>query len=369
MLNIEQDQLLCENAKQLLFGKDCTEEDRSLGVSLLLQAMQQGNLEARFILGRLLLEKKASVAGKENPQMGISFLCYAARAGYAPACAYLNRYYDSRYESAVGSQFEEKAPKPLVDFNGKRIKLRRTGARTPVDATLTFENGENVLTLSTNIAFVDGEDVIENPEAFYRTVVEGIQAWSGEYEVFGGQRLRVVVNVTQDERVYDNLYVVPMTDSFNELLLSMLEKFKLTKRFEAAKRFIREKRSAASMGLFRWSVHSRKIIYIHSQSGAFNEYDEIRHVVKHEFGHALGLGDLYKSLADDLQGVKVGQYREIDSYAKGDSDYYLVMCDHHGPVSNNDIEMVVLAFSKNCLQRYQPNKLRKRLSPALGKGN
>ena len=30
-----------------------------------------------------------------------------------------------------------------------------------------------------------------------------------------------------------------------------------------------------------------------------------------------------------------------------DKFYNLVMCDHHGPISNNDIEMVVLAFREN----------------------
>ena len=45
------------------------------------------------------------------------------------------------------------------------------------------------------------------------------------------------------------------------------------------------------------------------------------------------------------------------------------MCDHHGPISNNDIEMVVLAFRENRMQNYQPGKFRKEISDALGRGN
>lgn len=45
------------------------------------------------------------------------------------------------------------------------------------------------------------------------------------------------------------------------------------------------------------------------------------------------------------------------------------MCDHHGPISNNDVEMVILAFRENKMQLYQPGKLKGKLSSALGKGN
>jgi len=93
------------------------------------------------------------------------------------------------------------------------------------------------------------------------------------------------------------------------------------------------------------------------------------HVAKHEFGHALGLGDLYQSIPDTLVGVEKGTYAELDSYAVTDKFYNLVMCDHHGPVSNNDIEMVILAFKENRMQLFQPMKLKGKISTALGRGN
>jgi hypothetical protein len=67
--------------------------------------------------------------------------------------------------------------------------------------------------------------------------------------------------------------------------------------------------------------------------------------------------------------VKKGSYTELDSFAISDKFYNLVMCDHHGPISNNDVEMVVLAFRENKLQLYQPSKLKDKISSALGKGN
>ena len=45
------------------------------------------------------------------------------------------------------------------------------------------------------------------------------------------------------------------------------------------------------------------------------------------------------------------------------------MCDHHGPISNNDIEMVILAFRENKMQLFQKQKSKDKESEALGKGN
>ena len=92
-------------------------------------------------------------------------------------------------------------------------------------------------------------------------------------------------------------------------------------------------------------------------------------MAKHEFGHTIGLGDLYQSSSDSLNGVEKGTYEELDKYAISNKYYNLVICDHHGPISNNDIEMVILAFRENKMQLYQPGKLKGKLSSALGKGN
>ena len=70
-----------------------------------------------------------------------------------------------------------------------------------------------------------------------------------------------------------------------------------------------------------------------------------------------------------LQVLRKARFFETDSYYVTDQIYNLVMSDHHGPISNNDIEMVVLAFSKNRFQNYQRRKARDKISEALGKGN
>lgn len=64
-----------------------------------------------------------------------------------------------------------------------------------------------------------------------------------------------------------------------------------------------------------------------------------------------------------------GSQRELDGYYLTDKFYNLVMCDHYGPISNNDIEMVVLAFRENKAQLYQPGHFKSVISKALGRGN
>nr|MCR5510973.1 hypothetical protein [Lachnospiraceae bacterium] len=86
--------------------------------------------------------------------------------------------------------------------------------------------------------------------------------------------------------------------------------------------------------------------------------------------HILGLGDLYEEEDDGLEGVEKGTFPELDMYHRKDKEYDLVMCDHHGTVSNNDIEMVILAFRENKIQLYQKDKrIKAQISDALGKGN
>jgi hypothetical protein len=106
-----------------------------------------------------------------------------------------------------------------------------------------------------------------------------------------------------------------------------------------------------------------------SRDGKFDDYETLSQTAKHEFGHVLGLGDLYDSPIDSYSGVEKGTYKELDNYLITDKLYHLAMCDNIGPVSNNDIEMVVLAFRENKQQLYQKVKKRDKISEALGKGN
>ena len=339
---------------------------RSEGIAYILKAYKGGDAEATYIVGLLMFHGVLTPASGDREECALGIMCNAAKKGSIQARALLNSYCLSRYSKKIKPT---SAPNgPLVDFDGKPIKIRRTGRFTPIDAVLEYVDGVNILTLSVNVKFWCFEDLYDT-KGFIKAVIDGIMEWQGEYTVFGNQTLRVVLNITSEDRIWDNLIVVPMTDEISEATLKIANAIGNKKNKEHFNSMITSKRSFAVPGFGRWSTRSRKLIYILSENGKFDDFEEIKHVAKHEFGHALGLGDLYESESDNLGGVAKGTYSELDGYYLIDKNYNLVMCDHHGPISNNDIEMVVLAFRENKAQLYQPSNFKGKISKALGKGN
>lgn len=354
--------------KSLFFGNYTDSEKRREGLKLILEAHEEGDPEANYLVARLIIDGVLRSTANDQNEYALTLMCSAANSGCIGARSYLNKYCQNRYDKDVSSRLEKiNSQKGLVDFDGELIKIDRKGVLTPIDAVLETKNGKNVLTLSVNLKFLYG-DYMPNEEKFEQAVCRGIFAWEGEYEVFGGQKLTLKINLSFEDRVFDNLVIIPVTTGVTSKLQSFGEASPSKNFKDRVDTFVTAKRSLASIGL-KWSVNSRKLIFVQSPNGRFDDYDEIRHICKHEFGHALGLGDLYESQGDALSGVKKGSYTELDSFAISDKFYNLVMCDHHGPISNNDVEMVVLAFRENKLQLYQPSKLKDKISSALGKGN
>ena len=358
-----------ELGKAIYLDDRMTEEERANGLQLIINAHRKGDMEATYIISRLVLSGTIKFAGSSNnEEYAMTLLYKAADRGYVPARVFLNDYCETRYRSMVTDNLpDDKKTGRLVDFEGKPIRIKREGLFTPIDAVLEYEDGCNVLTLSTNIRFVYTQDM-DNKELFEEAVISGILSWQGEYEVFGGQKLSVRVKITTDNNLFDNVLVVPVSELIKEDS-RQFAKAAITDNHKKNLKIVSDtSRSLATIGI-KWSVTSRKLIYIQSEDGKFEDYEEIRHVAKHEFGHALGLGDLYESREDSYPGVPEGTYRELDGYLISDRFYNLVMCDHHGPISNNDIEMIVLAFSENEMQHYQKSKNKVKISSALGKGN
>ena len=355
-----------ESGKACFFSSEGDEEKRRYGIRLILNAYREGDAEAAYIVSRLVLDGVLGVREGDSEEQALTIMNRAANSGCPQARAYLNAYCCERYSEKYLENGEEKNG-PLLDFDANPIKINRTGVLTPVDALLEYKDGRNVLTLSTNVMFTYTDD-LENAESFEKACVDGILSWAGEYTVFGGQRLSVRVNVTFEDRIFDNLIICPMTGTLGSTARAVANAFGTKKRKEEVNALLDSKRSFASGGI-KWTAGSRKMIYIQSRDGRFADIEEIKHVAKHEFGHAIGLGDLYECRGDGLMGVENGTYDDLDCFAIGEKYYNLVMCDHHAPVSNNDIEMVVLAFSENRMQNFQPSKMGKRISSALGKGN
>lgn len=366
---------LRETGKSLFFGEGKDREERSRGLAMLIEAHMKNDPEATYVVAKLVLNNviKSKKEGVDPEEHALELMHVSATRGCVQARGFLNSYCRSRYERTVASEkldlggVKTGLQGGIIGFDGNPIKIDRKGLFTPIDAELVCENNRNLLKLSVNIMFLYSDE-IENRPLFEKAVKDGVYLWQGEYKVFGGQPLTVEVSVTDEERLFDNVYILPVTESMEKTALDINRAVGGKEREKRFEEIMNDKRSFAISGL-KWSVKSRKYIYIQSESGAFDEYEEIKHVTKHEFGHALGLGDLYASASDGYAGVEKGTFDELDSYYIGNKTYNLVMCDHHAPVSDNDIEMVLLAFSENKMQSFQSDKFTKEVSEALGKGN
>jgi TPR repeat protein len=355
---------LFKKGREMYFDRNADKETRNKGLKYIKTAAKQNDTEAMCVMGKLILDGAVTVKGRDSEEMGKLYLWIASNEGNAEARVLLNQYCQKKNKSAVVSDVAG----PLRDFQGNVMKIDRKGIRTPVDAFLKYENGENIFALSANINFLNSREVCEDAEKLENAVLEGIKCWQGDYVVFGGQKVKVTMTLTKEKRLYDNVDILFMDKKIKASVKKAYANLGMEAAAERFDSFADSGRSAAFYMAKRWSVTSRKQIIIQNSADDFSNLEEVRNVAKHEFGHILGLGDLYKSKIDRLEGVDKGTYEELDDYYVVDNVYNLVMSDERGIISNNDIEMVLLAFSENCKQYYQPRG-KVQISEAFGKGN
>ena len=352
---------LRKNGLPLFRSEDPIRQEQ--GLAMILQAAKWEDKEAaEFVVGLIVRGVLYPTGDEELPPYVMIGLRKRANHGDMRARSLMDDYCLRRYKYLMRDRLA--APKqngPLVGFDGKPIKIKRKGMLTPVDAILSYENGFNRLDLKVCVFFPQ-EDFgeVKDVAALKKAVLDGIRMWQGTYSVFGGQRLKVVVDAQEVSVRYDSVYVYVVTPAQKEEFLK--------KASDSVKRFLEQNRTFMSMGR-KWSVRGFKSIKLCSEDPTFSDCEEICHAVKHEFGHLLGLGDLYSNKGDGLPGVQKGTFTELDGYYISNKRYNLVMSNHHGPISDNDVEMVVLAFQKNKEQLYQKTKKKDKISIALGRGN
>lgn len=252
-----------ECGKQLLAIGGADQMQAAVGH--ILRAFRGGDREAAFIVGDLMLRGFLKPLERDPEEVALEILCNAAERGDAQARALLNAHCFKRYEKLV--QRRDPAPGPLTDFEGKPIRIKRKGVLTPVDAALEYVDGINRLTLSLNV--VTGGDGLADPEGFEKAVADGILSWQGEYRIFGGQRLQLAIRLTDDSRLFDSVYVIPVAGTLKRVFHDSVEKAAALRRDERMRDLARQERSFAIVGLPKWSVHSRKYFLYGVKTKAF----------------------------------------------------------------------------------------------------
>ena len=361
---------LRERAKILIMKGKSSAKKMNEGLSLLKEALDGGDPEAAFIVGKLTLDGYLKPKNGNRQETAMKQLAYASEMGSLQASALLGELCRKRYEEDFQTIRDHTGAHPLVGFDGEEIKIDEGGNRVPIDAKLVFDGKKNELKFSLNLYF-ENMQIVKNPEQFRNAVIEGIKEWEGEYSVFGGQPLRVSIEVTTEERSNDSVRVYLFNEESMGILERLTKLFAINKKsnvFQNSERILRTRNSFATTGK-KWRVSSKKTICIVQDEGEDNVFQKMKEKTKHEFGHVLGLGDLYQDLSQGLTGVERGEYLELDSFHIDKTIYQLVMCTSHGVISNNDIEMIILAFRENSMQVYQKQRGIQKVSEALGQGN
>jgi hypothetical protein len=312
-----------------------------------------------------------------------------------------------------GFESDVKRWQRLEDFDHAVIEFDTTGE---VRARMAWENGENVMYITADVVFVNWFLDSNEFERRVEHAIENFKLWGGNYTVFDGQDLRVEVEVNRHDEMavldygsaYDTMAVHNANPKTGETGVAVVN---------IANAPGDRPRSMAwgGKGIFDWGAEREKAMLL------FDDFTGYR-TAMHEFGHWLGLQDAYETKNDfsplgipiykivlDPRGRDIDESQfirkyghllspnqealllsqdtglspllgppkdENENYLYSDYDPHTIMNEHWigedeiAPyVTNNDVEMVVLAFHTNQRQNYQIQFMGQEISDAFGRGN
>lgn len=269
-----------------------------------------------------------------------------ARKALNALCARLSANY---FENAVKTG-------DICDYSGKPIAFNRKNI--PVCAELVREDERSVLKISLNVVQRNlGDMRLKKPD---RVVIQGIKQWRGDYRVFGGYPVRVEISVTTELRRKNSLIVNVLDDETTDSVGSVLKK--LGKRGERSAEILGSRRQSAAVIGRSWRPEGVKYINLYEKD--LLSVPKCKFLMRHEFGHVLGLDDMYAEAGDGRPGVNE-VYPDIEMYRIRGNTFNMIMCSVDAPVTFKDIEMVLLAYRDGQLQRFQRKDGKGEISSAL----
>ena len=329
-------------------------KDKTNAFRLIRWAAGKDDPEAMFLYGKLMVDGLVPTRGGSFKYMGRKYLYEAALEGHEKARKCLDNNCEIEYLKQFVFDKPMPAPAPLRDNDNWRISLKHTRKDMPVSAQLEFNGSINILRLKVRVNASAVEKNSEDEKEFRAVVTAGFQQWEMACSVFGNQTLLVHVDVefTEDEKT--SVCIRPMLAYGQKMKLLPLVT-DLTETLAQAR--AEGRHSVTIFNKKKWSLSGGKTIYLDNSTSDIFDNETIMKAIKYEFGHILGLGD--------IKNIPKGTYMDLDPYYIDDGVYDLVMCGKDGIISNNDIEMVLLALSEDKLQEYCGENV----SKALGRGN
>lgn len=354
-------------AKTIYENIESTDEERAKAFEYLRWAAWKNDAEGSFHFGRNMLLGKIRIKEANSHERGMYYMERAARLGYPGAQKELDNFCNFRYRRLVGDKIPVQAPAPLRDFDNWKVKIKHTG-KIPVNAVLDFVGGMNTLWLTANVNIMIDDDEVADWGRMEKAITDGMKAWEGVYTVFGGQKLAVVVDVNICERFLGTINIMSARGDMARNVLKIMGNLGGVVKQRGENAFTNY-HTFSTVGMKAWSVKSNKSIMLYDGTGRFDDYEQIKRDIRCEFGSMLGLGNMLLTDNGKELFIPKGTHPELDPYYIENGRYNLVMCNGRGVISNNDIEMVVLALSENKMQYYLEDSHGNKPSKALGKGN
>lgn len=279
--------------------------------------------------------------------------------------------------------FEKKLLKyrRLEDFHNKVISLSFKGDQYPVEVELKWMLGKNILIIHPKVkfSFVNGDLEKKIQKDYFdirkKETLKAFEEWSGKYErVFKTQEgaQSVIVECNPEEATEGKALEVNIIVDIERIIHAAGTTETLSKKDWSPK-------EASFMNLYLDDY----ITTITKTDKNHRYY--MKSVSKHEFGHVLGLMDAYwlsspkdrdvsqpkdyESYPDIKEEIEAGILSQAEITIAGETMPFtrMVMNDMYGNISNNDIEMLILAWQKGQSQYYFPIGSDTETSEAMGK--
>ena len=342
------------------YGK--MEDNESQVYSEALALLNKNNPEEAFTLVSTLpfCEKKlltlAEICEKKGDVSGAKQNLLRAQKSFGTSLSKLalSNFMKRRREAFIASLPKKSGE---ITFCGKPVRFNVKNV--PVCAKTQFKDGKNTLIIDVNLVMRSMRDLkLKKPD---RAVIQGIKGWQGEYRVFGGYPVNVKINCTSRLKKKNSLIINILDKKTADSVVSILSKLG-GKNAKRSARIIEQKRqSAAAFGL-SWRPSGVKYINIFEED--LIDVRRCKFLIRHEFGHILGLDDMYSEKEDGRPGV-LKNYPDIEFYRLSGKEFYMVMCSYDAPVCDKEIEMTLLAYLEKKLQRFYPRFNKGEISKAL----
>ena len=244
----------------------------------------------------------------------------------------------------------------LRDFDGREIAFERS--KIPVKGKITAKEDKVLFELELNVLVRRLADM--HLEAPARPIIQGIKQWQGSYSVFGGYPVEVKIKCTSELKRKSSLIINIFDDDTTDSITGILQK--LGNRGKRSASILSARRQSAALLANQWRLGAVKYINLYEQD--LLSIPKCKFLMRHEFGHILGLDDMYAEPSDGRMGVNE-VYPDIEMFKIRGNLFNMVMCSVDAPVTFKDIEMVLLAYMDGEIQRFQLKNGKGKISRAL----